>query len=90
MALAEIEFELPANQYELMGYPPLHQGESLAVLFDAGVQPAAQSAARMQPSGSYPLAAYVGLVSCETVPGDDGRAAGVGGGIGWWGPPAEV
>ncbi len=37
MALAEIEFELPAVQYELMGYPGLRQGESLAVVFDAGV-----------------------------------------------------
>ena len=37
MALAEIEFELPATQYELMGYPGLRQGESLAVVLDAGV-----------------------------------------------------
>ena len=32
MALAEIEFELSAHQYELMGYPGLHQGESLSVV----------------------------------------------------------
>jgi hypothetical protein len=37
MALAEIEFELPATQYELMGYPGLHQGESLSLILDAGV-----------------------------------------------------
>ncbi len=54
MALAEIEFELPAHQYELMGYPSLRQGESLAVLFDAGVllpDPAAESwfAVRQEP-----------------------------------------
>ncbi|RIK39105.1 MAG: hypothetical protein DCC55_19105 [Chloroflexi bacterium] len=33
----EIEFELPAIQYELMGYPGLKQGESLTVTLDAGV-----------------------------------------------------
>lgn len=37
MPLAEIEFELSAQQYELMGYPPLRQGEALPVLLDAGV-----------------------------------------------------
>lgn len=37
MPLAEIEFELSAQQYELMGYPPLRQGETLAVVLDAGV-----------------------------------------------------
>jgi hypothetical protein len=37
MALAEIEFELPAVQYELMSFPGLHQGESLSLVFDAGV-----------------------------------------------------
>jgi hypothetical protein len=37
MALAEVEFELPARQFELMGYPTLRQGESLSVILDAGV-----------------------------------------------------
>jgi hypothetical protein len=37
MPLVEVEFELSANQYELMGYPGLRQGESLPVIFDAGV-----------------------------------------------------
>ena len=37
MPLAEIEFELSAQQYELMGYPALHQGEPLSVVLDAGV-----------------------------------------------------
>ena len=38
MSLPEIEFELPAPQYELMGYPGLAQGQSLTVLvLDAGV-----------------------------------------------------
>jgi hypothetical protein len=46
MPLAEIEFELPADQYELMGYRGLQQGESLSVVLDAGVllpDPAAES-----------------------------------------------
>jgi hypothetical protein len=33
----EIEFELSAEQYELMGYPGLKQGESLTVTLDAGI-----------------------------------------------------
>lgn len=37
MALPEIEFELTAHQYELMGYPGIKQGEPLSVVFDAGV-----------------------------------------------------
>lgn len=37
MPLAEIEFELSAQQYELMGYPGLRQGETLPVVLDAGV-----------------------------------------------------
>jgi hypothetical protein len=37
MPLTEVEFELSANQYELMGYPGLRQGESLPVILDAGV-----------------------------------------------------
>ena len=42
----EIEFELPAEQYALLGYPGLKQGESLTVTLDAGVllpDPAAES-----------------------------------------------
>lgn len=37
MPLAEIEFELSAQQYEWMGYPGLRQGESLSLVLDAGV-----------------------------------------------------
>lgn len=37
MALTEIEFELPAHQYEGMGYPGLKQGEALTVILDGGV-----------------------------------------------------
>ena len=37
MPLAEIEFELSAQQYELMGYPGLRQGEVLSAVLDAGV-----------------------------------------------------
>ncbi len=37
MALTEIEFELPAAQFELMGYPNLKQGQSLSIQLDTGV-----------------------------------------------------
>ncbi len=37
MTLQEIEFELPADQYALMEYPGLRQGEPLTVLLDAGI-----------------------------------------------------
>lgn len=37
MPLAEIEFELSAQQFELMGYPLLRQGEVLSLVLDAGV-----------------------------------------------------
>jgi hypothetical protein len=46
MPLPEIEFELSAHQYELMGFPGLRQGESLSLVLDAGVlfpDPAAES-----------------------------------------------
>ncbi len=46
MALTEIEFELPALQYERMNYPNLKPGEALTVILDAGVllpEPAAPS-----------------------------------------------
>lgn len=37
MALPEIEFELPAAQYALAGYPVLKQGVPVSVVLDAGV-----------------------------------------------------
>jgi len=46
MPLPEIEFELSAHQFELMGFPGLRQGESLSLVLDAGVlfpDPAAES-----------------------------------------------
>jgi hypothetical protein len=46
MSISEIEFELPAEQYERMGFPGLKQGESLTITLDAGVlfpEPAADS-----------------------------------------------
>jgi hypothetical protein len=46
MSSIEIEFELPAGQYERMGFPGLKVGESLAVTLDAGVllpEPAADN-----------------------------------------------
>jgi hypothetical protein len=66
MPLAEIEFELSANQYQFMGYPGLHQGESLSVVLDAGVllpDPAAESwfAVRQEP-----LAAHLALIGPAT------------------------
>ena len=33
----EVEFELPASQYALMGYPRLTQGQPLSVILDAGI-----------------------------------------------------
>ncbi len=52
MALMEIEFELAARQYELMGYRGLKQGEPLDVVLDAGVllpDPAASAWFVVQP-----------------------------------------
>ncbi len=37
MSLTEIEFELPALQYERMNYPGLKPGDALTVILDAGV-----------------------------------------------------
>ena len=37
MPLSEIEFELSASQYELMGFPGLQQGESLSLVLDGGI-----------------------------------------------------
>ncbi|MEZ4677571.1 MAG: hypothetical protein R2932_25480 [Caldilineaceae bacterium] len=37
MALTEIEFELSAAQYQLMGYPGLSQGETLTIELESGV-----------------------------------------------------
>ncbi|MGL4651523.1 MAG: hypothetical protein ACRC1H_19105 [Caldilineaceae bacterium] len=37
MPLREIEFELTAHQFELMGYPELREGQPFEVLLDGGV-----------------------------------------------------
>lgn len=66
MALAEIEFELPATQYELMGYPGLHQGESLAVVFDAGVLLPDPSADSWFAVREEPLPAKLALIGPAT------------------------
>jgi hypothetical protein len=66
MALAEIEFELPARQFELMGYPALRQGESLSVILDAGVllpDPSAESWFTVQ---KEPLPACLKLIGPAT------------------------
>ncbi len=58
MPLAEIEFELPAEQYQRMGYPGLQQGESLTVTLDAGIllpDPAAESWYAVQKAPLVPL-----------------------------------
>lgn len=52
MPLPEIEFELPASQHELLGFPALRQGQSLALILDAGVllpDPAALAWFTVQP-----------------------------------------
>ena len=37
MALPEIEFELSAAQYALMGYPGLQQGQPISLMLDGGI-----------------------------------------------------
>ena len=37
MALTEVEFELPAGQFELMGYPSMRQGQPLSLQLETGV-----------------------------------------------------
>jgi hypothetical protein len=63
MPLVEVEFELSAQQFELMGYPGLHQGESLPLILDAGVllpDPAAESWFFVQPEPLAPQFVLVG------------------------------
>jgi hypothetical protein len=63
MPLAEVEFELSAQQFELMGYPGLHQGESLSLSLDAGVllpDPSAESWFAVQPEPLLPQLVLVG------------------------------
>jgi hypothetical protein len=66
MPLAEIEFELSATQYELMGYPALHQGESLSVVFDAGVLLPDTSAESWFTVRQEPMPAKLALVGPAT------------------------
>lgn len=37
MPLPQIEFELPLSQLEILGYPPLRQGQPLSLVLDGGV-----------------------------------------------------
>ncbi|MBW7884280.1 MAG: hypothetical protein H3C34_16885 [Caldilineaceae bacterium] len=63
MSLPEIEFELPAHQYELMGYPGLRQGEALSVTLDGGVllpDPAAEGWFTVQKEALEPRFVHVG------------------------------
>ncbi len=57
MALPEIEFELSAEQYALLGYKGLHQGQSYSVTLDGGVllpDPAAAFWFSVQPEALSP------------------------------------
>ena len=52
MALTEIEFELPALQFQLMDYPRLEQGQALVLQLDSGVllpEPSAEGWYAVQP-----------------------------------------
>jgi hypothetical protein len=63
MTLPEIEFELSADQYRLMGYPKLNQGQFLSIVLDGGVlfpDPAADGWYTVQPE---PLPAMFKRVS---------------------------
>jgi len=88
MPLTEIEFELSAHQYELMGYPGLKQGESLSLVLDAGVlfpDPAADSwfAVQKEPVASHfgmigpALVAFAGQIVEAELFKEDGEQAGV-------------
>lgn len=63
MALAEVEFELSAQQYERMNFPGLQQGRPLAAILDAGVllpDLAASSWFTVQPERLPPAFVQVG------------------------------
>jgi hypothetical protein len=52
MALTEIEFDLTAQQFALMGYPPLRQGQILTLVLETSVllpDPGAESWFAVQP-----------------------------------------
>lgn len=57
MALTEIEFDLSAQQYELMGFPALRQGQSLDVQLEMGPllpEPGGESWFAVQPEKLTP------------------------------------
>ena len=59
----EVEFELSAAQFELMGYPNLSQGQPLSLVLDAGVllpDPAADSWFMVQPESLPTQLVHVG------------------------------
>jgi hypothetical protein len=61
--LSEVEFELSAEQFALMGYPRLTQGQPLSVILDAGVllpDPAAHAWFVVQKEPLAPAFAQVG------------------------------
>lgn len=63
MPLTEIEFELPAQQFALMEYPGLRQGQPLSLVLDVGVlapDPAAESWFTVQPEPLEPGLIVVG------------------------------
>lgn len=57
MTLAEIEFELSAEQFARMGYPQLRQGEPLSVILDGGILLPDVGAERWYSVQSEPLTA---------------------------------
>ncbi|MEX1019573.1 MAG: hypothetical protein WDZ49_07940 [Litorilinea sp.] len=63
MALTEIEFDLPAQQFELLGYPALQQGQVLTVVLESSVllpDPASENWFTVQPERLSPRLVHVG------------------------------
>lgn len=63
MALTEIEFDLSAQQFEMMGYPALRQGQSLDVQLEIGPllpEPGSESWFAVQPEKLAPRLVRVG------------------------------
>ena len=88
MALTEIEFEFPAEQFAGLGYPQLRQGEPMDVILDGGVllpDPAAQAWYAVQPEElpaklicvGRGLYAFSGQISEADITKDDGMETAV-------------
>jgi len=88
MALTEIEFELSAQQYQLMGFPGLTQGQPLTAVLDAGVllpDPGADNWFTVQPAPLPPqlcqvargIYAFTGKIIAADLFKTDGAETGV-------------